>query len=189
VPRVAHRGRVILTPRDPTVTLNRLQSGVGTLTVEAVCSPAVGDISIGTLYQLTDGTSSIVQRATGLVTGPPRSRRPVLTAARRDFEQISVDLRQSRSLERLLVYALSESGRELQWGGTLVARTFGGARVEIPLDLGRHHGPIALMSLYNIDGEFVLRAEAEKVTGAVRDVSRLFGYDQITWADHQMPVV
>jgi uncharacterized protein involved in tellurium resistance len=180
---------VILTARNPTATLNRLQSGVGSLTVEAACSPAVGDLSIGALYQLTDGTSSVVQRVTGLVAGPPGSRRPVLTASRADFDQIHVDLRQTRTLQRLLVYALSESGGELQWGGTLVTRTFGGARVEFPLDFVSHHGPIALMSLYNIDGEFVLRAEAEKVTGAVRDVSRLFGYDHITWADDHMPVV
>jgi hypothetical protein len=100
-----------------------------------------------------------------------------------------VDLRQSRSLRRVLVYAFSESDRELHWGGTLLTRTFGGARVEIPLDLGRHHGPIALMSIYNIDGEYVLRAETEKVSGAVRDVARAFGYDRITWADPRTPVV
>jgi uncharacterized protein involved in tellurium resistance len=189
VPRLAPRGRVILTPREPTVTLNRVQSGVGNLMVEAVCSPAVGDIAIGALYQLTDGTSSIVQRATGLGAGPARSRRPVLTASRGEFEQLLVDLRQSRTLERLLVYALSESGGDLAWGGTLVTRTFGGARVDIPLDFGSHRGPIALMSLYNVDGEYVLRAEAEKLSGAVRDVALAFGYDQITWADSRTPVV
>jgi uncharacterized protein involved in tellurium resistance len=189
VPRVASRGRVILTRQEPTVTLNRVQSGVGSLTVEAVCSPAVGDITLGALYQLTDGTSSVVHRATGLGSGPPRSRRPVLTASRGEFEQLLVDLRQSRTLERLLVYAVSESGSELAWGGTLVTRTFGESRVELPLDFGRHRGPIALMSLYNVDGEYVLRAEAEKVTGAVRDVARSFGYDQITWADPRTPVV
>ncbi len=189
MPRVASRGRVILTPQEPTVTLNRLQSGVGSLTVEAVCSPAVGDITIGALYQLTDGTSSIVHRATGLASGPPRSRGPVLTASRAEFEQLLVDLRQSRTLERLLVYAVSESGGDLAWGGTLVTRTFGESRVELPLDFGRHRGPIALMSLYNVDGEYVLRAEAEKVTGAVRDVARSFGYDHITWADPHTPVV
>lgn len=189
VPRVAPRGRVILTPQEPTVTLNRVQSGVGNLTVEAVCSPAVGDIAIGALYQLTDGTSSVVQRATGPSAGPPRSRRPVLTASRGEFEQLLVDLRQSRTLERLLVYAVSESGSDLAWGGTLVTRTFGGARVDIPLDFGSHRGPIALMSLYNVDGEYVLRAEAEKVTGAARDVALAYGYDQITWADSRTPVV
>ena len=84
---------------------------------------------------------------------------------------------------------MSESGAELNWGGTLVTRTFGGGRVELPLDIGRHRGPVALMSLYNIDGEFVLRAETERITGAVRDVALSFGYDQITWADPHMPVV
>jgi uncharacterized protein involved in tellurium resistance len=182
-------GRVILTSREPTVTLNRLQSGVGALTVEAACSPAVGDIRIGALYQLTDGTSAIVQHATGFGTAPHGSRRPVISTARGQFDQLVVDLRQSRSLQRLLVYAVSESGAELHWGGTLVTRTSGGARVELPLEIGRHRGPVALMSLYNIDGEFVLRAETERVAGAVRDVALSFGYDRITWADPHMPVV
>ncbi|MCA0146925.1 hypothetical protein [Blastococcus sp. LR1] len=189
VPRVAARGRVILTPRDPTVTLNRLQSGIGALTVEAICSPAVGDVSLGALFELADGSSSVVERQRGLVTGPPGSVSPVLTADREEFEQLIVDLRQTQRLRRLLVYAVSESGRELNWGGTLLTRTFGGARVELPLDLGVHRGPVALLSLYAVDGEFVLRAETERITGAVRDVARAYGYDRITWADDRTPVV
>ena len=113
----------------------------------------------------------------------------MITGSRGEFDRLTVDLRQSRALSRLLVYAFSESGRELTWGGTLVGTSFGGARVELPLDLGRHHGPVALMSLYNIDGEFVLRAETEKVPGAVREVARAFGYDRITWADDHTPVL
>lgn len=179
---------MILTRRDPTVTLNRLQSGIGTLRIEAVCSPAVGDIRLGALYQLADGTTSIVQRATGIPVAPPGSRRPVIAGSWTQYDTLTVDLRQSRSLSRMLVYAFSESGSELAWGGTLVTTTFGGARVELPLDLGRHHCPIALLSLYAIDGEFVLRAEAEKVTGAVREVARAYGYDRITWADDHTPV-
>jgi uncharacterized protein involved in tellurium resistance len=189
LPRIAPGGRTILTRRDPTVTLNRVQAGVGTLVTEAVCSPAVGDIRLGALYELADGTSSIVQRATGMPAAPPGSRRPVITGSWGEFDRLTVDLRQSRALRRLLVYAFSESGQELAWGGTLVTSTFGGARIELPLDLGSHLGPIALLSLYNIDGEFVLRAEAEKVTGAVREIARLFGYDRITWADDRTPVV
>jgi hypothetical protein len=185
---VTPKGRVILTPQDPTVTLNRIQSGVGTLTVEAICSPAVGDIRIGALYQFTDGTSSLVSRAAGIPAAPPGSRRPVITGQLGEYDRLVIDLRQSRSLARLLVYAFSESGRELAWGGTLVTTTFGGARVELPLDLGRHDGPIALLSLYNVDGEYVLRAERDKVDGAVRDVARMFGYDHISWADDSTPV-
>jgi uncharacterized protein involved in tellurium resistance len=189
VPRLSPGGRTILTPHDPTVTLNRIQSGVGTLVVEAVCSPAVGDLRIGALYSLTDGTSSVVSRATGLPVAPPQSRRPVITGALGQYDRLTVDLRQTKALARLLVYAFSESGRELAWGGTLVVTTFGGERVELPLDLGSHAGPIALLSLYVVDGEFVLRAETEKVDGAVRDVARAFGYDRITWADDRTPVV
>jgi len=189
VPRVASGGRTILTPSNPTVTLNRVQSGVGWLRFEAVCSPAVGDVRLGSVYQLADGTSSIVQRATGIAAAPPGTHRPVIAGSQVEYDRLTVDLRQSRSLSRMLVYGFSESGQELTWGGTLIGQTFGGVRVELPLDMGRHHGPIALLSLYNIDGEFVLRAETEKVAGAVREVARAFGYDRITWADDHTPVL
>jgi len=180
---------VILTRRNPTVTLNRVQSGVGTLDIQAICSPAVGDLRLGALYELADGTSSVVQRATGISVAPPGSRRPVLTGSWDRYDRVRIDLRQSRALRRLLVYAFSESGQELVWGGTLVVATSGGARVDVPLDLGRHPGPSALLSLHNLDGEFVLRAECEQVDGATRQVARAFGYERITWADDSMPVL
>jgi uncharacterized protein involved in tellurium resistance len=169
------------------VTLNRVQSGVGTLALEAVCSPSVGDIRLGAVYELSDGTSSIVQRTIGLDAAPAGSRRPVISGSVGQYERLTVDLRQSRALRRLLVYAFSESGRELTWGGTLVATTFGGSRVELPLEFGQHRGQVALMSVYNIDGEFVLRMEGEQVAGEVQEVARLFGYDRITWADERTP--
>lgn len=171
------------------MTLDRVQAGVGTLVIEAVCSPAVGDLRLGALYQLADGSSSIVQHAAGISTAPPGSRRPVVIGSRGEFDRLTIDLRQSRGLRRLLVYALSATGQELAWGGTLVTTTFGGARIEFPLDLGAHRGPIALLSLYNIDGEYVLRAEGQKVDGPVREIARQFGYDRITWADDRTPVL
>jgi uncharacterized protein involved in tellurium resistance len=187
--RIGPGGREILSPRNPTITLNRVQSGIGTLTIDAVCSPAVGDLRLGALYELADGTTSLVRAATGVPTAPPGSRRPVLQGARPEYERLIVDLRQSRGLRRLLVYAFSESGSELSWAGTLRITTFGGAHIEVPMDVGPHRGPLALLSLYNIDGEFVLRAELEKVAGAAREVARSYGYDQISWADDDTPVV
>jgi hypothetical protein len=189
-PRVASGARLILTQRDPTVTLNRVQSGVGTLVIEAISSPAVGDVRIGALYQLADGgVSGIVQLATGIAAAPAQSRRPVILASGGQYDRLTVDLRQSQALSRMLVYAFSESGRELDWGGTLRLTTLGGSRVEFALDLGRHQGPIALLSVYRIDGEFVLRAEAERVSGATRDVAQTFGYSEISWADDRTPVL
>ena len=46
----------------PTVTLNRVQSGVGALTFEAVASAEVGDLRLGCAYQLRSGLSSTVQQ-------------------------------------------------------------------------------------------------------------------------------
>jgi uncharacterized protein involved in tellurium resistance len=177
----------VLTVTAPTVTLTRVQSGVGCLEVEAVCSSSVGDLRLGAAYQLADGTSSTVSH-TGERFAPPRSRHPVLLAGREEYEYLRVDLRQVRSLERLAVFAFSESRTRLAWGGTLVVTTFGGARVELPLET-LHPGSVAvLMSMYDLDGELVLRAEMETVDGDVREAARAYGYDRITWKDDRHPV-
>jgi hypothetical protein len=113
----------------------------------------------------------------------------VLAAGREDgYERLTVDLRQIRELERIGVLAFSESGTALTWGGTLVATTFGGARIELPLE-SLHPGATAmLMSLYNVDGELVIRAEMETIAGDLREAARAYGYDRITWRDGRNPV-
>jgi hypothetical protein len=112
----------------------------------------------------------------------------VLLAGREEYEHLRVDLRQVRDLERLAVFAFSESRAELTWGGTLVVSTFGGARVELPLE-SLHPGRVAvLMTIYNVDGELVLRAELETVDGDVREAARAYGFDRITWRDDRSPV-
>jgi uncharacterized protein involved in tellurium resistance len=186
--RIAAGQQQLLTVKTPTVTLTRVQSGVGSLEIEAVCSSAVGDLRLGAAYELADGTTSTVQYAGGSRFAPS-SRRPVIVAGRDEYEHLRLDLRQVRSLRRLAVYAVSESRQELTWGGTLVVSTFGGARIELPLE-GLFAGPIAvLMSIYNLDGELVVRAEMETLPGAdVRDAARAYGYDRITWRDDRHPV-
>jgi uncharacterized protein involved in tellurium resistance len=186
--RVKAGERVILTVADPTVTLTRLQSAIGTLTFEAACSPEVGDLRIGCAYELTSGDSSTVQLTQGNRMGPPRARRPILVAARDRFETVSVDLRQCTELRRLTVYAFSESRAPLRWGGTLLTHTFGGARVELPLESLQSGDSAVLLSLYNVHGEFVLRAEMQTVFGDVRECCRTYGFDRITWLDDRSPV-
>jgi uncharacterized protein involved in tellurium resistance len=169
------------------VTLTRVQSGVGQLAIEAVCSAAVGDLRLGAAYQLADGTTSTVQHTDGNRFAPS-SRHPVIVAGRGEYEQLWLDLRHARELERMAVYAFSESRSELNWGGTLVVTTFGGARVELPLE-SLHPGRVAvLMSIYNLDGEYVIRAEMETIhEGDVREAVRSYGYDRITWRDDRRP--
>jgi uncharacterized protein involved in tellurium resistance len=186
--RVSAGGQQLLGVTAPTVTLNRLQSGIGQLEIEAVCSPAVGDLRLGAAYQLTDGTASTVQYTDGNRFAPS-SRDPVIVAGRDEYEHLRIDLRHARELQRMAVYAFSESRSELQWAGTLVISTVGGARLELPLE-SLHPGRVAvLMSLYNFGGEFVIRAEMETVyDGDVREAARAYGYDRITGRDDRSPV-
>jgi uncharacterized protein involved in tellurium resistance len=185
--RLAARGQQLLGVSAPTVTLTRVQSGIGRLEVEAVCSPAVGDLRLGAAYQLADGTSSTVQYADGNRFAPS-ARRPVIVAGRDEYEHLDIDLRHARELERMAIYAFSASRTELTWGGTLVVKTFGGGRIELPLE-SLHPGRIAvLMSIYNLAGEFVIRAEMETIhDGDVREAARAYGYDRITWRDDRSP--
>jgi hypothetical protein len=45
-----------------------------------------------------------------------------------------------------------------------------------------------LMSLYNVRGEFVLRAEMQTLNGDVREAARAYGFDRISWLDDRSPV-
>jgi hypothetical protein len=184
-----HAGqRVILTVSDPTVTLTRMQSAIGTLRFEAAVSREVGDLQLGCAYQLRSGLSSVLTPDGDHRLAPPGSRRPVLVSGHDEFGTVDVDLRQSPDLRRLAVYAYSASRAPLRWGGTLIVQTFGGARIELPLESLQGGDVAVLMSLYNVRGEFVLRAEMQTLNGDVREACRAYGYDRITWLDSRTPV-
>ncbi len=185
--RVGGREQILLSVKEPTVTLTRVQSAVGHLTIEAVCSAEVGDLRLGAVYQFRSGGTSTVQHAGGNRFAPS-SRRPVIVAGSEEYERLSVDLRQIRDIERISVYAFSESRTPLVWGGTLVLDTFGGGRLELPLETLYQSTVAVLLSLYNLDGELVIRAEMESIVGDVREAARAYGYDRIAWRDDRSPV-
>ncbi len=181
---------VVLTRSAPTLTLTRLQSGTGSLRVRLVASEAVGDILLGCAYQLSDGTS-VVRRVPGPPTAPPDGHRPVIRASRDNGEVITVDLVQVRRLSRMVVYAYSASGQPVQWGGTLTIEMLAGTRLQLPLDRvdGASGGVLVPLSVYNVDGELVLRREGVVVEGSTRSVALAFGFDRITWVDDHTPLV
>ncbi len=187
-PRAPSGTRTILDAANPTVTLTRRQSAIGTLTIEAACSPAVGDLRLGCAFQLVSGTSSAVSHSDGIRVGPPATERPVVVSARERFERLSLDLRQVGDLGRFLVYAYSGDGSPLAWGGTLQLETYGGARVEMSIEHASFEGVFVLLSAYNVNGELVLRAEREACRGSIREMCRAYGYEQITWLDDRLPV-
>ena len=188
-PRTTPEVSTILTPQSPTVTLTRVQSGVGTLTVEAVAAPGVGDLRLGCAYQLVSGRSSTVQHQAGRRYAPPgETRRPLVLAARQQFERLEFDLRQVTDLERCVVYAFSGDGKQMPWGGTLVISTFGGDRIELPIELAPSNAVAVLASVYNIRGQLVLRSEMDLIGRTIREACRGYGFDRITWLDDQTPI-
>lgn len=186
--RVRNGERFITSPTDPTVTLTPVQSGIGTLTIEAATSAEVGDLRLGCAYELTGQFEHTVQMTQGNRFAPPHSKRPVIIGGHDRFERIQVDLRQCRSLQRMVVYAFSEKRQPLNWGGTLIVTTHGAARIEIPLDVLQGGEIAVLISIYQVRGELVIRAEMQTLFGDVREAARAYGFDRITWLDGRTPV-
>ena len=178
----------VLTRADPTVTLTRLQSGAGALQIRLIASQAIGTVRLGCAYQLTDGTS-LVQRIGGPQTAPPDGRRPVIRASSDGGDLLTLDLLQVRRLSRMVVYLAAGSGDEVRWGGTMTVQTIGGSRILLPLDRSPSTGVLVALSIYNVDGELVLRHEDVLVDGPVREAAQAFGFDRITWVDDETPLI
>lgn len=177
----------MLTRTDPVVTLTRLQSGIGTLELEAACSDAVGDLRLACAYRLRNGVSSVATNRDGLALAPVHSQTPLLRVHRDRFDTVTLDCRRVRDLDRLLLIGYSPSGAELNWGGTLILSTFGKARVETPMDGTKATGAVGLVTIYQVDGELVVRAEPRLVSTSVREACLAFGFDRITWLDPNTP--
>jgi uncharacterized protein involved in tellurium resistance len=166
-----------------------VQSGVGALTFDAVVGADLGELRLGCAYQLASGRTSTVQHHAGRRFAPPgETRRPIILAARSQFERLALDLRQVTDLERLVVYGFSGNGKQLRWGGTLVATTFGGDRIEMPIDLPPSDAVVVLASVYNVGGQLVLRAEMDLIGRTVKEACRGYGFDRISWLDDQTPI-
>jgi hypothetical protein len=199
VRRLVPGAPTLLTPQQPTVTLTRVQSGVGRLTITAATSVGDGDLRLGCAYRLRSGASSLVQAVSQVTVAPPASRRPVIRATRERFEELHVDLRQVGELERMVVYLFSHydatrtrppgTKAMVPWAGVLSTETFAGSRIDVPLRRDPGPGVLVALSVYDVDGELVLRAENELLPGSVRDAVQAFGFDTITWIDPTTPLV
>jgi hypothetical protein len=102
-------------------------------------------------------------------------------------------------LDRAIVYLFSHydavraqppgTKAMVPWAGVLATETFSGARIDVPLRREPGPGVLVALSVYNVDGELVLRAENELLAGAVREAVRAFGFDTITWIDPTTPLM
>jgi hypothetical protein len=94
--------------------LSRLQSGIGTLIIDAVTPADVGDLALGCAYQILPAgpqvaghvsRTSVVQHAHGPDAAGVDRRDPLILSSHPSGERISVDLRHSRQVQRLLLFA------------------------------------------------------------------------------------
>ncbi len=198
-PRRTLRGAsTLLTPQRPSVTLTRVQSRVGRLVLTAATSVGDGDLRLGCAYRLRSGSSSLVQAVSRVTVAPPASRRPLIRAARQRFEELHVDLRQVGELDRMVVYLFSQYdalrtsppgvSARVPWAGVLSAELVAGTRIDVPLRRDPAPGVLVALSIYNVDGELVLRAENQLLPGSVRDAVQAFGFDAIAWIDPTTPL-
>lgn len=168
-------GRILRRSSAPVVMLNRTQSGTGFL--HCVLDGPLGDYVLGCAYETTEGKEGAVHRGTA-----PSQRRPMLLAT---DTTVTVDLRQIAGLRRLLVYASAASTHLAAWEGTLVVSTLGGQKLYVPCS--GTSPSFALMSIYNVDGHLVIRAEHEPVAGPPQQVCEAYDYDHILWRDGFTP--
>ncbi|MFJ9781471.1 hypothetical protein ACIRSS_17915 [Amycolatopsis sp. NPDC101161] len=168
VVRVRPRGRLQLGPKTPAVTLDRRQSAIGLLTVEAVGAAA----AFGCAYDLTDGRSAY------LGSGTTATRTPFLAVRRRS---VSADLRQVRQLVRLVVLAVFPPSQAPP--GLLVVSTWDGATLELPLGKPAAGRVTVPLSVHNVGGELVLRAETAEAFTSPRAAVDAFGFHRIGWLD------
>ncbi|WIY05132.1 hypothetical protein QRX60_15295 [Amycolatopsis mongoliensis] len=170
VVRLGAGRRLQLGPKTPAVTLDRLQSAVGLLTVEAMCAAATP--ALGCAYDLADGRSAF------LGSGTTASRTPFLAVRRRS---VSADLRQVRQLVRLVVVAVFPPAAAPP--GLLVVSTWDGSRLELPLGKPAGGRVTVPLSIHNVGGELVLRAEAGEGLSSPRAAAEAFGFHRIGWLD------
>jgi hypothetical protein len=178
VPRRTTPGALTaLTPRTPTVLLNRLQSGVGSIRFHAVWA-APHDARLGCVYRLRSGYSTVAWPG-----GVPGQDDPLVVSMEGEIQSITLDMLRCKDLDRMLVFALTGPQLPAQWTGMLLITTYGGARIEVPVEPMPGPGVLVLLSAYNVLGELVLRAERERVAGTARDAAIAYGFDGVTWFD------
>lgn len=175
IPRIAPGERRVLGPGSPVVMLNRVQSGVGALRIEVASG-----------HELRLAMAYVWDSVPGIVCGPgtvhgPDAAHPVVSLI--GEAGASIDLGNIGLLDRFLLLLQAH-----QYGGTLVATTVGGSRLEIPLPEGPAVGTLALLSGYRVRGALILRAEVDQVAGGLREAVRAYGYDQIGWLDTNTPL-
>lgn len=174
----------------PVVRLNRLQAGVGALTIEARCSSQVGPLMLGCVWRFQDHATGALTRnpVSGSPILAPAGHRPVLSAHKGTYDTITIDLRQVRTIDTLLLYAFAAPPSVCSWAGTLSLTTLAGAQIDVPMDAAPSAGYLPLASIRQVDGHLYVRAQRRWPLTTLKDVCTEFGFAaEMTWLDPNTP--
>jgi len=163
----------------PSLTLTRVESGIGSLRF-ALAGPGADLLRLGCMYELRTAAGTHTEHLSP--SAEPSARRDVVAVRKGEkpgSSVISVDLREVTTLRRLLLYAAPRTVSASMTVGTavLVSSSIGGTLVEVPLTLGELDGtPLALASVFNVDGELVVRREVAMSDTEVRSLAERHGF-------------
>jgi len=144
------------------VTMSRLQSAVGSLTIDV--RPA-GTISC--IWELADGISGIISEWTGVRASPEFGKRPLIQLRK---GQLMVGLRHISQLRRLLVVVSGPVPDDAPQ--SVVLAMHDGATIE-----SAHSGTQAIVAVagYQVGGELVIRREARSLP-SISDAAAAYGF-------------
>lgn len=164
--RRARGGRTILSAEEPTVTLDRRQSAIGSLEIRLA-----GPGWIGAVWELADGTAGIVSALSGVTTSQEFGRRSIVELRE---ARLLVGLRHIHQLRRLLVVCGGATGEPGEPPRRLAFLMHDEESVECALPTGA--GPVvAAVAGYQIDGELLLRREGFVIPD-VESAARAYGF-------------
>lgn len=159
----------------PTVTLTRLQSGVGGLTVGLV-GVGAERAALGCVYEI-ESKPNVRTLRIDAETDPVPKPDQSLWGQFKDNQRIVVDLRQTTQLRRALFYVSTHGeGTGPMVACALVFRAQGADLVECPMDLSGENRTVAIATIYNAFGELVIRSEVEAIDGPVRTAAEAHGF-------------
>ena len=133
-------------------------------------------LAVACLVQFSSGAQWVVHEGSAAhAQAPPEVANPITRLRSGDQEDtILFDLRRVAEMRRALIYAMSEPLMS-PISGSLLLATYGSAVIEMPFDT-TPGAALVLVSLHNVVGELVVRAELDVVPDAAA-VRRNYGYD------------
>ncbi len=158
----------------PSVTLSRLQSGVGALAV-ALVGVGAERAALGCAYEIAASphARTLVVDAT---TDPVPKPDALLWGSFKQHQRIIVDLRQIERFRRALIFVTTGLGNGAAASCALLFAVRGVDLVECRMDLPAGEGTLVVASVYNVFGELVIRSEAWTLEASLRTAAEAHGF-------------